>query len=37
MPGAASSGMTNMVNEVRDMQLERAQELLKSARILNNG
>jgi carboxyl-terminal processing protease len=38
MPGAASSGMTNMVNEVRDMQLERAQELLESAQlILNNG
>lgn len=37
MPAAASSGMTNMVNDVRDMQLERAQELLKGARILNKG
>lgn len=37
MPAAASSGMTNMVNDVRDMQLERAQELLKGARVLNKG
>jgi len=37
MPGAAGSGMTNMVNDVRDVQLERAQELLKGARVLNNG
>jgi len=37
MPAAASSGMTNMVNDVRDVQLERAQEILKGARVLNNG
>jgi carboxyl-terminal processing protease len=36
-PGAARSGMTNTVNDVRDVQLERAQELLKGARVPNNG
>ncbi len=36
-PNTASGGKTNTVNDVRDMQLERAQELLKGARILNNG
>ena len=29
--------MTNTVNDVRDVQLERAQELLKGARVPNNG
>jgi len=36
-PGATRSGVTNAVNDVRDVQLERAQELLKSARVPNNG
>ena len=36
-PGAARNGMTNTVNDVRDVQLERAQELLKGARVPNNG
>ncbi len=36
-PGATRSGMTNTVNDVRDVQLERAQELLKGARVPNNG
>ena len=36
-PGATRSGVTNTVNDVRDVQLERAQELLKSARVPNNG
>ena len=34
MPGAAG-GMTNLVKDVKDAQLERAMELLKSGRILN--
>ncbi len=37
MPGAANSGMTNLVKEVRDVPLERAMELLKAGRVLKNG
>jgi carboxyl-terminal processing protease len=37
MPGAAPGGMTNMVKGVKDVQLERAKELLKAGRILSNG
>lgn len=37
MPGAASSGMAQLVKDVKDVQLERAKEVLKGARILNNG
>ena len=37
MPGAAAGGMTNWVRDVKDVQLERAREVLKGARILNNG
>jgi carboxyl-terminal processing protease len=36
-PGATRNDMTNTVNDVRDVQLERAQEVLKSARVPNNG
>jgi carboxyl-terminal processing protease len=36
MPGAATGGMTNMVKAVKDVQLDRAKELLKAGRILNN-
>lgn len=34
MPGAASGGVTNLVKGVTDVQLERAKEILKGARIL---
>jgi carboxyl-terminal processing protease len=37
MPGAASGGMADFVKDVKDVQLERAKELLKAGRILNNG
>ena len=37
MPGSASGGMQNLMQGVKDEQLERAKELLKSARILNKG
>ncbi len=37
MPGASSGGMSNLVQGVKDVQLERAKELLKGANILNNG
>ena len=35
-PGAATGGMSNLVKDVKDVQLERAKEVLKGARILNN-
>ena len=36
MPGAPVTGsMTNLIKEIKDAQLERAKELLKSGRILN--
>ena len=35
-PGAATGGMPNLVKDVKDVQLERAKEVLKGARILNN-
>lgn len=37
VPGSASGGMQNLMQGVKDAQLERAKEMLKSARILNNG
>jgi len=37
MPGSATGGMTNLVKDVKDVQLERAREVLKGARILNKG
>ena len=35
-PGAATGGMPNLVKDIKDVQLERAKEVLKGARILNN-
>ena len=37
MPGSASGGMRNLMQGVKDEQLDRAKEMLKSARILNKG
>ena len=37
MPGSSAGGMTNLVKDVRDAQLERAKDVLKGARILNRG
>lgn len=37
MPGSASGGMQNLMQGVKDEQLERAKDILKSARILNKG
>ena len=37
MPGSSGGGMQNLMQGVKDEQLERAKELLKSARILNKG
>jgi carboxyl-terminal processing protease len=37
LPGATSGGMTNLVKAVKDVQLERAKELLKAGRILGKG
>ena len=35
MPGAAAGGMQNLMQGVKDEQLERAEDVLKGARILN--
>ena len=37
VPGATGGGMQNLMQGVKDVQLERAKEVLKGARILNNG
>lgn len=37
MPGAATGGMEKLMGAVKDVQLERAKEVLIGARILNNG
>lgn len=37
MPGSTGGGMQNLMPGVKDEQLERAKEALKSARILNKG
>ncbi len=37
MPGAAKGGMQNLMQGVKDEQLERAKDVLKGARILNKG
>lgn len=37
MPGATTGGMQKLVPEAKDEQLERAKEVLKSARILRKG
>jgi len=36
-PGSANGGMQNLMQGVKDQQLERAKEMLKGARILNKG
>ena len=37
VPGSAGGGMQNLMQGVKDEQLERAKEMLQSARILNKG
>jgi len=37
MPGATTGGMPKLMQGVKDVQLERAKEVLKGARILKNG